>query len=571
MTAASLHIPTRLRQVLVACAALAAALPGTALPADASGARPAQWGDPLPPMVAATSPAADPAPRPAPSPAERLGRGLDGTLQALPSAAELGRRLHLKLDRAWQDTHEAVVLSNPFVATPQPPQMPQRPPADAGRDARDRATRLRELPSTIGIPLALPLVDEAGAAAATAGLSLQEALELGLTHSFEVKAAQARLESFEHTARAAFGARLPQVEARAAVGDGTLSSVTPHEQRVRKDGTITLRQALFDQPAVREHQRQETLARVAALQLQSAVAEASVDIATAYLQTLQARILLLLGREHEAALDRLLTLINERARGGGTSLAERDRVQARVANARAQMAESRAAMRSALRRLATRIGRTPSTLLLELPAALDVPSDMPQAQDELRRMNRELLASRTEVTAAALEALVHRARLLPKLEAELSHSRTVNSGGTAGYTRDTRGMLVVSWPLYSGGTDLAQQRAALAREREKQALADDLRRRIEQDLETAYSALDTVGSRFTALREELVANTSVVAAFQAQLVGGNRPLLDVLDAYQRLHTSRVELATLVIGEAQNHVRVAHLTGRLGGYAEPADR
>ncbi len=63
----------------------------------------------------------------------------------------------------------------------------------------------------------------------------------------------------------------------------------------------------------------------------------------------------------------------------------------------------------------------------------------------------------------------------------------------------------------------------------------------------------------------------MVAAFQAQLVGGNRPLLDVLDAYQRLHTSRVELATLVIGEAQNHVRVAHLTGRLGGYAEPADR
>jgi outer membrane protein TolC len=55
----------------------------------------------------------------------------------------------------------------------------------------------------------------------------------------------------------------------------------------------------------------------------------------------------------------------------------------------------------------------------------------------------------------------------------------------------------------------------------------------------------------------------VVDAFKAQLVGGNRPLLDVLDAYQRLHSSRLELAGLVVNEVQNHAKVAHLTGRLG--------
>jgi outer membrane protein TolC len=54
----------------------------------------------------------------------------------------------------------------------------------------------------------------------------------------------------------------------------------------------------------------------------------------------------------------------------------------------------------------------------------------------------------------------------------------------------------------------------------------------------------------------------VVTAFRAQMVGSNRPLLDVLDAYQRQHQSRLDLTQALISEAQNQLRVAHLTGSL---------
>jgi outer membrane protein TolC len=145
---------------------------------------------------------------------------------------------------------------------------------------------------------------------------------------------------------------------------------------------------------------------------------------------------------------------------------------------------------------------------------------------------------------------------------ELSHARAINASGSESYSRDTKAMLVVNWSLLNGGTDLAQGRAAAARMREKQWQADDLERKLAQDLEATYASLDSVAERYTALREELVANRSVVAAFQAQLVGGNRPLLDVLDAYQRLHQSRIDLAQLVLGEVSNHAKVAHITGRL---------
>jgi adhesin transport system outer membrane protein len=54
----------------------------------------------------------------------------------------------------------------------------------------------------------------------------------------------------------------------------------------------------------------------------------------------------------------------------------------------------------------------------------------------------------------------------------------------------------------------------------------------------------------------------VVDAFRAQLTGGNRQLLDVLDAYQRLHQSRIDIVQVVVSAAQNEWRIAHLTGAL---------
>ena len=247
---------------------------------------------------------------------------------------------------------------------------------------------------------------------------------------------------------------------------------------------------------------------------------------------------------------------------GGTSIAERDRVKARVANARAQQADARANLRAALRNLATLIGETPARLELAVPEALAVPADAAAALGEARLANRDLLASRAEAEAAALEARGQRARFLPRVELEISHSRAVNAGGLDSYSRDTKAQVVVNWSLLNGGTDLAQGRAAAARMREKQLLADDMERKLAQDLEASYASLDAVTERYNALREELVANRSVVQAFQAQLVGGNRPLLDVLDAYQRLHQSRLDLAQLVLGEVGNHAKVAHITGRL---------
>jgi TolC family type I secretion outer membrane protein len=542
------------------CVALAACLAFTALAAptwaQTTPARTPQWGDPV--VVVTNAPTNNTST----APTEKAGTASAPQAVTTPTtspAPGVVASIWAGLGNLWGNV-------NPLAAGPVVPALKTYSPAatltaNASRGSQDRSARIGELPGLLGVPALLPLDENSKTAQQT--LSLQQAIEQGVANSLEVKAAAARRDSFAHTAAASRGALLPHADLRVAAGQGQLETAKPFEQRHRKEGNVTLRQALFDLPKLRESQRQNVLTLSADLQLQAAVSSASLETASAYLQALQARLALALGSDYERLLGQLLTHITDRAQAGGASGAERDRVRARVANARAQMADSRANLRAALRNLASLTGQTPQQLAVGVPQALAVPLAADDARTQAHEFNRDLSAARSDATAAAMEAHAQRARFLPTLEAELTHSRATNASGAASYSRDTKAMVVLNWNLLNGGSDLSQQRAALSRQQEKQLRADDIERRLDQDIEAAYAALDSVADRYSALRDELAANTTVVDAFKAQLVGGNRPLLDVLDAYQRLHSSRLELAGLVVNEVQNHAKVAHLTGRLG--------
>jgi adhesin transport system outer membrane protein len=114
----------------------------------------------------------------------------------------------------------------------------------------------------------------------------------------------------------------------------------------------------------------------------------------------------------------------------------------------------------------------------------------------------------------------------------------------------------------NGGTDLAQMRASEARRGELDAKARNVERKLALEIETAYANLEATSARFDSVREELEANRKVADAFQAQLTNASRQLLDVLDAYQRLYQSRLDLAQVLVAEARNQLRLAFLTGSL---------
>lgn len=539
-----------------------------------------QWGDPLPGVAeaqartalqtASRTPRAD---RQAETrtvlASEYFGRQSDpGAEPTLLAQASMRSGMRMRMDSPWQATRELLDAVNPFARQPRTASVAAAPAAMAG----GRALRVAELPDVIGLPLVLPVSEDARTAGALSeGLTLQQAIDQTLARSLEVKAARERLVAARHTVRAATGSLLPQIEGRAGVGRGEAEPAAPAttDRSARREGTLTIRQPIVDVAARREVERQRVLATTAELQFQAVIGQVSQDAAEAYLHALQARIALAMSQRHERQLARLLAQVESRA-SGGTLDADRGRVQARVAQARAQRIEFAAGLRAALSRLTLMTGQTPQAFELGRAPSIAIPGDVTLARQDAARFNRDLLAGRAEAVALAYEGLTHRARLLPRLDLEFSHVRATNAIGMPGSTRDTRGMLTVNWQLYNGGADLAQQRASQARERERGLRAEDLLRRLDQELEGAYAALDAVAPRFAAQREELLANAAAASGYESQPGGGGRSLLEVLDAYQRLHANRLELAALVIHEVQRTLQVAQLTGRLVP-AEPLER
>jgi len=426
------------------------------------------------------------------------------------------------------------------------------PPSDAAS-----APRLAALQQLLGMPPVLPLAGNGPP------LSLGEALQAAWQNSPDVAAARYRSLSFDYTRKAARGALLPKLETRASIGRGHLETAPDTKYNLgRADNSAVLSQALIDETARHEWNRQELLAASAEVQQAGVESQTLLDTGTAWFAVLQQRVSVELGTEYETSLNELLRYIGDRVAAGGASPAERERIAARVANVRSGLADSRAALAAALRNFQRLSAVTPFGLALDAPLDIPLPADPESAMTAAEAGNAELQASRLEQQAAESERKGNRAAFLPRLAVELTHSQTRNAAGSEAHQRDSKAMLVVTLPLLNGGADYARMKATEAHRNELEARGESVRRRVVQDLETSYANLRAATERFASVRDELEANRKVVDAFRAQLSGGNRQLLDVLDAYQRLHQSRLDIVQVVVSAAQNEWRIAHLTGAL---------
>jgi outer membrane protein TolC len=180
----------------------------------------------------------------------------------------------------------------------------------------------------------------------------------------------------------------------------------------------------------------------------------------------------------------------------------------------------------------------------------------------MRRHNHELRGLRLEAEAAQREVAVRQARFLPRVELEISHFRNRNIAGFPGRYADTKALAIMTVPLSSGGADLAAQRLALARAVEADARVRGAERRLTQEVETAYSDLQSLAERYAAVASELDSNRRLADAFGARPYGPALAVGDVVDAYQRLAQSQTDLVQVLVSMSQTRWRLALLVGQL---------
>jgi adhesin transport system outer membrane protein len=437
-------------------------------------------------------------------------------------------------------------------------------PADVWRA---RPLRLVLLPNVLGFPINMAVDSTLSFASVETSdknpISLEVAMARGVSNSFELAISEASVRAADSRRNGSIGQLLPKIDIRYGQGTGHYSSPgSAFSTEKREEASIELRQPLFSPAAWAELRRQNELKKVAELERDSKRSAAALDSGLSFLAVLQTQGQLELTVAYGQQLGELLDQMKRRAAGGMASENEAKRVESRVVGAQASSSEARANLRGALSNYVRLIGRLPAEVSFQT-AISGLRSDVdPQQLRELIRDNYDLQTSQRQISAFKQAIAAAKAQFLPRVDFIASNASNQNAGAIAGKQKEGKAMVVLTYTLFAGGSDRAAYSEAIARLEEQVSRAAAVEQQLLADAETTLAGLNTLDSRYEATSKKVELDTAIAENFKQQLLTGNRQLLDVLDAHQRLYESRRELLSIAVTEAQAFLRFSALTGRM---------
>lgn len=423
---------------------------------------------------------------------------------------------------------------------------------------------------TVDIPVTMPLEAPEDGVIATAAdpigvMTLAEAIDSSYAGSPEVGAQAALAKANRWIARSSLGKLGPKVDVEysrgrehsTATGDATTVEAPYHS---RTDQTFVLRQPVMDMQAVAAWKRDDRLADAENSKLSQSRVSVAFDVASAYYDLVQYQLLVLLAQEQFTRTGQLLNYMSRRTAGGGATVADRERVRAASLNANRDLVDARSQLSHAQMTFARLTGLMPAQLVVTQESFRETPVSAEQALERMLNRSPALMALRQQLEAASYDRKSTQAGVLPKFELQLGDYRSTNASGTLGATRDARVMLTMRMNLFNGGSEYAVSQAQAQQKIQLQEQYEDTVRKARERLQTNYLNLRAIRQQASITREEVRANLSVVDAFDAQFALANRPLLDVLTAYEKLYSSRVSLIKLFVSERRALFQILKDTG-----------
>jgi NodT family efflux transporter outer membrane factor (OMF) lipoprotein len=290
-------------------------------------------------------------------------------------------------------------------------------------------------------------------------------------------------------------------------------------------------------------------------------------VATSYFEVLSLRGRLAVSRENLAIAERVLGVVEVRARNGAVSPLDVARQQAAVLSQRAALLSLEQQERQTLAALAVLAGRLPEGFELQAAtlADLTVPSVSPGLPAELLTRRPDLAAAEAALAAANADLSAARAALLPSIQ--LTGSAGVASSSLLAFLGGSSTGLAVAasvlQPIFDGGRLRGNVKVAESRERE---LVEAYRKAILSafaDVETALAAASRLARR-EALQVQVEERArEALRLAEVRYREGADDLLSVLDAQRTLFDAQDQLALIRLDRLEASVALFRALG--GGW------
>lgn len=386
-------------------------------------------------------------------------------------------------------------------------------------------------------------------------VSMQAAIDAAMRANPEILQAQFNKEAIQFERKQAEGQFAPRVDLEASAGIRRLENTTrrnlgiannelyPIEAGItgewtmfdfgRRKGELLRQAARVDGASLRVLERSEFIALQVARQYLDVLLQQRVQAAATDNR-----------RFHELLVGDLAEGVEQESISIADQQQAEERLQAAIVReeeAKRSLADAQITLR-ALTGLDLYSASMPPELLAQMPTGLE------QAIGLARTRNPLVREAQADVDAANALAKAAEADLYPTVGLEVRGRIGEDIDGFAGETNDVQGRVVFRWNVFDGGI----RHARLQEEVRKASIAryalHQRQREAEQDVRSAWNALETQGRVTTALERQSTVSDDLLLSYRSQFNIGRRSLLDVLDAQNTRFNTQVRLETARFSE-----------------------
>ncbi len=397
--------------------------------------------------------------------------------------------------------------------------------------------------------------------------TLGDAVRRAVATNPTIKSSSANRRAANYVLDQATGRLMPQISMSASLQAQKIDrpegiSAGNNTLRPRREVSARIRQVVFD-GWDRANQIYKSEARIdsAAMRVLAASEAVGLDAVETYIDVLRHRRLLRVAAANIKRHKEILSLVDNRYRGGISPISDLDQTKERLAGAQAVHAEIRAALQSAEARYAEVVGKRPGRLR-SIPIPDHASRGLQKSVNNALAHNSILLALRSDIVAAEYERNQSKSDYYPQvyLEGEAIYGKDID--GTPGRNNELRGGVVLSWNLFDGRVRTA--RVGELSERVVQRVADLERRErdVIKQIENSWAKYTNGHVEVAALKRQEASNSKIIRTYLDEYQLSKRSILDVLDAENTRFRVRFELSSASAITRFAIYQVVALTGQL---------
>ncbi|MEZ5823292.1 MAG: TolC family outer membrane protein [Geminicoccaceae bacterium] len=284
-----------------------------------------------------------------------------------------------------------------------------------------------------------------------------------------------------------------------------------------------------------------------------------LDGVTVYANLLRDQKVLDAAGNNVIRLEEQLVATGKRRKVGEATRTDTSQAEARLAQARADLALAQANYDGSIADYRLIVGEAPVGLeAIEPP----VPSDSLESALDLVDNNYEVIAAIAQVARADADIDTSSADLLPRLDAVAQLVYSDDPTVLIDRQRDARVRLQLSVPLYQGGSEHAAVRQFKQIRIQRRNELENLRREVTDRVTRSFRQWQAAQGRVQQLTLQVEANRAALDGVEREVIGGTRLILDELDAQQELFNSQVALERALSDRVINAYGVLAATGQL---------